>query len=196
VTNDIENAWVKKAMNDDMEAFEQLVYIYEKKVYSIALNMFGNEHDAYDVAQEVFIKLYKNIHSFKFDASFSTWLHRIVTNTCIDEYRKKKRHQQKAYSLDEPIDYEGNEMDRQIKDTGQTPEEVIIHKEQVNEVRKAISLLKEDHKMIIILRDIRGHSYDEISEILKCSVGTVKSRLSRARNALKDIIIEQREHKT
>ena len=196
MTNDIENAWVKQAMNGNIEAFEQLIYQYEKKVYSIAFNMFGNEHDAYDVSQEVFIKLYKNINSFKFDSSFSTWLHRITTNTCIDEYRKKKRHNQMAYSLDDPIDYEGNEIDRQIKDSNHTPEESIVHKEQVNEVRKAILMLKEDHKMIIILRDIRGHSYEEIAQILKCSVGTVKSRLSRARNALKDIIIEQREHKT
>lgn len=196
MTNDIESAWIKKAMSGDMEAFEKLVITYEKKVYSIAFNMFGNEHDAYDASQEVFIKLYKNIHSFKFDASFSTWLHRIAMNTCIDEYRKKKRHHQKAYSLDEPIDYEDGEIDRQIKDPSNTPEQYLVQKEQVDEVRKAINDLKEDHKVIIILRDIRGYSYEEISEILKCSVGTVKSRLSRARNALKDIILEQREHKT
>lgn len=196
MTNDIENAWVKKAMAGDMDAFEKLVYAYEKKVYSIAFNMFGNEQDAYDVSQEVFIKLYKNLIRFKFDSSFSTWLHRIATNTCIDEYRKKKRHKNESYSLDEPVDYEGNNIERQVKDHGKTPEEFTIYKEEIIEIRKAINNLKDDHKIIIILRDIRGHTYDEIALILNCSVGTVKSRLSRARNALKDIIIEQREHKT
>lgn len=194
--NDIENALVKRAINGDTDAFENIVIMYEKKVYNIAYNMFGNEHDAYDSTQEVFIKLYKNIHSFKFDSSFSTWLHRIAMNTCIDEYRKKKRQNKQAYSLDEPIETESNNIDRQLKDPSLTPEQQIIQLEEVTQVREAISALKEDHKVIIILRDIRSHSYDEISEILNCSVGTVKSRLSRARIALKDIIIQQREHKT
>ncbi|PKM96000.1 MAG: RNA polymerase subunit sigma-24 [Firmicutes bacterium HGW-Firmicutes-1] len=194
--NDIENALIKKAISGDRDAFEKIVLMYEKKIYNIAFHMFGNEHDAYDSAQEVFIKLYNNIHTFKFDSSFSTWLHRIATNTCIDEYRKKKRQNKQAYSLDDPIESETNTIDRQLRDPSLTPEQQVLQLEEVTQVRKAIDVLKEDHKIIIILRDIRGYSYDEISEILHCSIGTVKSRLSRARIALKDIILEQREHKT
>lgn len=185
------------AIDGDVNAFEKIVLSYEKKVYNIAYNMFGNEQDAYDASQEVFIKLYKNIHSFKFDSSFATWLHRIAVNSCIDEYRKKKKHiQQAAYSFDEPIESEGNPIQRQIEDHALNPEQQIVQDETVDEVRRAIMRLKEEHKMILILRDIRGHSYDEVSEILECSVGTVKSRLSRARNALKNIILETREQKT
>ncbi|PKM50704.1 MAG: RNA polymerase subunit sigma-24 [Firmicutes bacterium HGW-Firmicutes-7] len=189
--NDIENSLIKKAIRGDSDAFEKIVLMYEKKVYNIAFNMFGNEHDAYDSSQEVFIKLYKNIHSFKFDSSFGTWLYRIAMNTCIDEYRKKKRQNKQAYSLDEPIENESSNIDRQLRDPAMTPEQQIVQLEEVMRIRKAIGELKEDHRAIVILRDIRGHSYDEISEILHCSVGTVKSRLSRARIALRDIIIEQ-----
>lgn len=195
--NDIENKLIRKAIDGDVDAFEKIMLSYEKKVYNISYQMFGNEQDAYDASQEVFIKLYKNIHSFKFDSSFATWLHRIAVNTCIDEYRKKKKHvQQAAYSFDESIENESSSIKRQIEDHALNPEQQIVQDETVNEVRYAIDQLKEEHKMIIILRDIRGHSYEEVSEILECSVGTVKSRLSRARSALKNIILENREQKT
>ncbi|MBC7959541.1 MAG: sigma-70 family RNA polymerase sigma factor [Vallitaleaceae bacterium] len=195
--NDLENKLVNRAIKGDSDAFEKIVLTYEKKVYNIAYQMFGNEQDAYDASQEVFIKLYKNIQSFKFDSSFATWLHRIAVNTCIDEYRKKKKHfQQAAYSLDEPIENDFATVHRQIEDKALSPEQQVVQNETVGEVRQAIDLLKEEHKMILILRDIRGHSYEEICEMLDCSMGTVKSRLSRARISLKNIILESREQKT
>ncbi len=195
--DDLERHLISKAISGDVDAFEKIVLTYEKKVYNIAYNMFTNEQDAYDASQEVFLKLYKNLHSFKFDSSFATWLHRIAVNTCIDEYRKKKKHlQQAAFSFDEPLENESSSIKRQIKDDGLTPEEQIVKHETVSEVQRAIENLKEEHKTIIILRDIRGHSYEEVAEILACSVGTVKSRLSRARSALKQIILDMREQKT
>lgn len=193
MSNDIEKMLIKKAIKGDVDAFEKIVLFYEKKIYNIAFQMFKNEHDAYDASQEVFIKVYKSIDKFNFNASFSTWLHRIAVNTCIDEYRKKKR--KTHISLDEPVETESNSIERQIEDKSMTPEEVIIQNENVNEMRAAIRQLNEDHRIIIILRDIKGYSYEEITNILECSIGTVKSRLSRARNALKNIIVENKEQK-
>lgn len=195
--NEYEEKLIKMAVKGDVNAFEKIVYTYEKKIYNIAYNMFTNEQDAYDATQEVFIKLYRNIHSFKFDSSFATWLHRIAVNTCIDEYRKKKKHiYQTAYSLDEPIENEDSAVVREIKDQSKTPEDKIIQNETIEDVRKAISQLKEEYKSIIILRDLNGYSYEEIAKILDCSLGTIKSRLSRARNALKNKVLNIEEQKT
>lgn len=196
MSNDIEKMLIKKAMKGDVDAFEKIVLFYEKKIYNIAFQMFKNEHDAYDASQEVFIKVYKSIDKFNFKASFSTWLHRIAVNTCIDEYRKKKRKVYNTFSLDEPVESESNSIERQIEDKSMTPEEIIMQNETVDEMRVAIQQLKEDHRIIIILRDIKGYAYEEIANILDCSVGTVKSRLSRARNGLKKIIVENKEQKS
>lgn len=196
--NEIENRMVKKAINGDCDAFEQIVLTYEKKVYNIAYQMFNNEQDAYDVSQEIFIKLYKNISSFKFDSSFSTWLHRLAVNTCIDAYRKRKRQlSSQAYSIDEPVENDdSSHMERQFEDTSPGPEAIYIQNETVQEVQNAIQMLKEEFKSIIIMRDLQGHSYEELSEIFNCSLGTVKSRLARARTSLKNIILANGEQKT
>lgn len=196
MVNEIENNIVRLAAQGDIDAFERIVLSYEKKVYNIAYQMFNNEQDAYDCSQEIFIKLYKNIHSFSFESSFSTWLHRLAVNTCIDSYRKKKRQNQNLESLDEPVETEEtNRVQKQFADPSLTPEQKTVQNETVNEVRNAINHLKEEFKVIIILRDIRGHTYEEIAEILECNIGTVKSRIARARSSLKDIILKCREQK-
>jgi RNA polymerase sigma-70 factor (ECF subfamily) len=192
MVNDIEKAIIIKAKKGHMKSFEKLITGYEKRVYNIAYQMFGNEHDAYDVSQEVFIKVYKSLEKFNFNSSFSTWLHRITVNTCIDEYRKKKKHNIVS-SIDESYEQDEGSMNKQFVDKGLTPEEEVLKNENVNFVRESIDELKEEHKMIIILRDIKGYSYDDISDILNISVGTVKSRISRARKNLKNIIIKKRE---
>lgn len=194
--NDIEKLLIKKALTGDIGSFEKLIINYEKKVYNIAYRMFGNEHDAYDASQEIFIKVYNNLNKFDYKSSFSTWLHRLAVNTCIDEYRKAKRKMKKTTSLDEPVPVGDGVLAKQLEDEALTPEQRIIQKEEVNEVREAIEMLKEEHKVVIILRDIQNYSYDEIAGILDCSMGTVKSRISRARNSLKDIIIRNREQKS
>jgi RNA polymerase sigma-70 factor (ECF subfamily) len=193
--NDIEKMLIKKALKGDLQAFESLIIDYERKVYNIAFRMFGNEHDANDASQEIFIKVYKNLSKFDNKSSFSTWLHRLAVNTCIDEYRKIKRKTQKNISLDDTVSVEDSNIPKQIADDSLTPEQVVIQEEKVMQVREAINQLKEEHKVIIILRDIESHSYDEIAQILDCSLGTVKSRISRARNALKKTLIKSREQK-
>lgn len=193
MSNDIEYQLIKKAIKGDVNSFETMVYQYEKKVYNIAYRMFGNEHDAYDASQEVFIKIYQKLDQFKFDSAFSTWLHRLATNTCIDLYRKRKRQTKDQFSIDKEIYTKESTVTFDIEDDKHTPEEKAVQNETVNEVRTAINQLKEDHKAVLILRDINQMSYQEVADILDVSVGTVKSRINRARNALKEKILAIRE---
>lgn len=192
MVNDMEKIMIKKAIKGDRDAFEKLIIKYEKRVYNIAYQMFGNEHDAMDVAQEVFIKVYQSLHKFNNNSAFSTWLHRITVNTCIDAHRKRKKDQQ-VESMDETKENDNGVLTKQYVDKGLTPEEAVIKKENITLVREAIDALKEDHKVIIILRDIKGYAYDEIADILDVSIGTVKSRIARARSQLKNTILQKRE---
>ncbi len=194
MSNEQDYKLIKKAIKGDSHAFEELIIPYEKKVYNIALGVFKNEQDAYDAAQEVLIKVYKNLSKFKFESAFSTWLHRLAMNTCIDEYRKRKRHMNHTTSMDQSIsNEEGSGPIKQFEDKALTPEQQVLQNEVVSEVRSALDMMKVDQKVILVYRDIQGMSYDEIAVILDCSLGTVKSRISRARKALKDIIVKKRE---
>lgn len=190
--HDIDRTIVKKAIKGNKNALEKLIIKYEKKVYNIAYQIFGNEHDANDMAQEVFIKVYKSLHKFNFKSTFSTWIYRITVNTCIDEYRKKSKNSKVEY-MDETIKQQDSIIQKQFIDKGLTPEEEIIKNENIKFVRESIDELKEDYRIIIILRDIKGYSYENIADILDISIGTVKSRISRARSKLKKIIKENQE---
>ncbi len=192
MSNELEYKLIKKAVKGDALAFEQLILPYEKKVYNIALQMFKNEHDAYDAAQEVLIKIYKNLDKFKFESAFGTWLHRLTMNTCIDEYRKRKRHVTHTTSMDQTASDDEVPI-RQFEDKKPTPEQQVLKNEVVNEVHSAMDMMKEEQKLLIIYRDIQGYTYDEIAAILDCNLGTVKSRIARSRKALKEIIIKKRE---
>ena len=186
-----ERELIRKAKQGDMFAFEELILKHEKIVYNVAFRMMNHSEDAKDLSQEVFIKAYKNLEKFDERSSFSTWLYRITTNTCIDEMRKRKGKQ--SYSLEEELENEEGSMQRQIADEGDTPEESLLRNEQKSEILQALDTLSEEHKAAIILRDVKGLSYEEIAEILELSLGTVKSRISRARNQLKNEILKLRE---
>ena len=189
--NDIDKRLIVKSQNGDITAFEKLIESYQKKVFNIALGIIGNYDDASELAQEVFIKIYKSINSFKGDSSFSTWIYRITTNVCLDEIRKRK----KAYtvSLDEDIELKEGNVNRQIADERYTPHENFERKEINKVLRDSIAKLPEDQKIAVVLRDIQGFSYDEIAKYTNCSLGTVKSRINRARQNLRSIINENRE---
>ena len=182
---------IRRAKQGDMLAFEELILQHEKIVYNVALRMMNHSEDARDISQEVFLKAYRNLADFDERSAFSTWLYRITHNTCIDEMRKRKGKQ--SYSLEEELENEDGSMQRQIADEGDTPEESLLREEQKSEILQALDTLSEEHKAAIILRDVKGLSYEEISEILELSLGTVKSRISRARNQLKTEILKMRE---
>lgn len=177
-----EQALLARAQAGDVQAFERLVAAYERKVYNLAYRLTGNHDDASDVAQEALIKVYTSLGDFRGDSSFSTWLYRVVSNACLDELRRRKR--QRATSLDEPLATDDGALARQLAASGDGPEEALARKELRATVQLAIQNLDEEHRVVIILRDIQGHSYQEIADYLGLSLGTVKSRLNRARAAL------------
>jgi len=187
---DREQKLIRKCMNGNLNAFDELIEKYQKTAYNIALRMLKNPEDAMDISQEAFIKVYKSIKTFNFESAFSTWLYRIVTNTCLDFLRKKNTN---VYSIDNPIQTDDGEIERDIPDSSDGPEAALEKKLTRELVNNAISKLDENHRIVIILRDIQGFSYEEISNILDCSIGTVKSRINRARNNLKEIIIKEME---
>jgi RNA polymerase sigma-70 factor (ECF subfamily) len=181
-----EKLLLEKAKNGDVEAFEHLIEGYQKKVYNIALRMIGNYDDAYDMAQETFIRVFRSIKNFKEQSSFSTWVYKITTNVCLDELRKRKNRN--VVSLDDDIKLDNNEVKRQVQDDKPTPDVLVEMDELKNIVNDAINKLSGEHRTAIILRDIHGFSYEEISEIINCPQGTVKSRINRARRALKELL--------
>ena len=171
----------------DRQAFIELVEMYQRKVIPISYSMLSDYEDACDAAQEVFIKVYRSIASFRGDSSLSTWIYRITRNVCMDFIRKRK---EAPVSIDEQKD---DAPKIEIEDTSKSPEKIAEKNETVRMVREAITMLDEGQRVIITMFDIEGMSYEEISAALEIPAGTVKSRLNRARQKLKKILSENRE---
>lgn len=176
---------VKKCQKGDTRAFEQLVTIYQDRVYALSYQLTGNHADAEDLAQNVFIKAYRALPNFRNEADFGTWLHRIAVNLSINEKRKRKPD----VSLDSPVQTRDGEMPRIVASDAESPEEVYENKEFRNMVREALWELSEEHRAVLVLREMQGYAYDEIARMLDCSLGTVKSRINRARQTLKKEIM-------
>ncbi len=174
---------VAKAKKGDGEAFGELVRFYEKFVYNTAYGFLFSADDAFDVAQDAFIKAWRSIEGFKGDSAFSTWLYRITVNTAKDAIAARARRRELSSTDDE-----GTVIDAPSPDT---PETEYIKKERREELYRAIDSLDPDAREIIVLRELDGLSYEEIAELLKIEMGTVKSRLSRARNKLSEKLVEQ-----
>lgn len=186
-----ETVLIQKSQQGDLEAFEQLLTQYEKKVYTIAYKYMGNAEDASDMAQEAFIKIYQSIGSFRGEASFGTWIGRITANKCLDELRKRKKIQ--VTSLDEEVELEEGSVRKEIAAEIDTPEDHTIRQETVRYVQSMIGQMREEYRIVLVLRELEGHSYEEIAQMLSCSLGTVKSRISRARNYLKEQILADKK---
>ncbi len=182
---------LKKAKAGDVAAFEELVESYQKKIFNLAYRIVGNPDDAADMVQEALIRIFRSIAKFKEQSSFSTWIYRITTNVCLDELRRRKN--KKEFSFDQVIHGEEGDMQRQIKSDDIPPDTAAEREELRSVVNSAINSLPEDQRIVISLRDIQGLSYNEISQVLDCPEGTVKSRINRARNALKNILSDKRE---
>lgn len=179
---------VKKAQNNDLSAFEELVRLYQNRVYSLSLHMAGNHSDAQDVAQEALIRAYRSLRGFRHEADFGTWLHRITVNVWLNYQRKNRSHQ--VLSLDVPQQgKDGSEMQRELMSEAGDPLEALEEKEFRALVRAGLKDLSEEHRAVLVLREIEGYSYEEVAQMLQCSLGTVKSRLNRARQILRQKII-------
>jgi len=177
---------VIKSQKGDTKAFEQLVAMYQDRIYALGYRLTGNYADAEDLAQNAFIKAYQALQSFRNDSDFGTWIHRITVNLYINESRKKKP----VVYLDNPVQTSEGEMPRLVATNEDGPEEAYEHKEFTSMVHSALRELSAEHQSVLVLRELQGYSYDEIANMLDCSLGTVKSRINRARQALKEQIIK------
>jgi RNA polymerase sigma-70 factor, ECF subfamily len=173
---------IKQVIKGDQDAFAEIVEIYSNSIYQLGYRMLGNRHEAEDVAQEAFIRAYVNIKSFNQDLKFSTWLFRIATNLCIDRIRKKKPD----YYLDAEVSgTDGLTMYSQLASDSPLPENELESLELQESVQKEILKLPEKYRSVIVLKYIEELSLNEISEILELPLGTVKTRIHRGREALR-----------
>lgn len=174
-----ERKLIDKASGGDASAFNRLMEMHEKRMYAVALRMCGNREDAQDCLQEAMLRVYRAIGGFKGQSSFSTWVYRITMNTCLDELRRKKNRQNT--SLDNLLDQGWSPSDGE-----NVPEKQALQSETRRCLHGAIQELPEDMRSAIVLRDIHGLSYDEIASALNINVGTIKSRISRGREKLRE----------
>lgn len=181
-----EQRTVRKAAQGDAQAFEQLMRAHEGRMYAVSLRMCGNREDALDCTQEAMLRIYRAMGNFKGQSSFATWVYRITMNTCLDELRRRKVRT--SSSLDALLDAGWSPSDDE-----DTPERHSIASEQRRTLEQAIAGLPEDMRAAIVLRDVQGFSYDEIATMLSANVGTIKSRISRGREKLREVLMRQPE---
>lgn len=174
----------KRNKANEVTSFENLVLKYQDRVYGLSYQLTGNHADAQDLTQEVFIKAYKGLSKFRHEADIGTWLHRITVNLYLNEKRKVIRHP--VVSLDNPINTGDGEITREVAATDGDPQDIIEAIELKDFIKTALRELPEEYQSVLVLRELQGYSYDEIAKILDCSLGTVKSRLNRARQAMRD----------
>jgi len=183
-----EEVLVRRIIAGDDKAFEYLVEAYNKKVFNIALRILNNYEDASDITQDIFLKIYRKIHTFKENCSFYTWVYRLSVNTCIDELRRRKNFN--TVSIDSSLPTEDGEMSWDIADDSDSADELLQKKEVRQILRRAISQLPDIYRVLLILREYDGLSYQEISQIINIPIGTVKSRINRARIMLRNLLKE------
>ncbi len=187
MTREQEAQIVRRVLEGDVNAFEDLVTEHEKGVYAIAQRMTGNAEDAADMTQETFIKAYNSLSSFRGDSKFSVWLYRIATNVCLDFLRSRSRKPTVSLSVE---DDDGEETQMDIADESQSPEQLLERGLTRDAVRRGLKSLSPEYRQILLLREIQGLSYEEIAEALVLEVGTVKSRIFRARKRLCAFLLE------
>ncbi len=181
MTKDEEKGYIERVLAGDESAYEPLVTENQTKVYRLALRILKNEADAEDAAQEAFLKAYTSLADFRGDSRFSVWLYRLTNNICIDMLRKSKRAVIVSLQTE---DDDGEETEIAIPDERYSPERLAERAADRDAVRTALAALPDDCREILALRESAGLSYDEIAAALSLEVGTVKSRLNRARKKL------------
>ncbi|MDR0861280.1 MAG: RNA polymerase sigma factor [Oscillospiraceae bacterium] len=176
MTHEEEMVIIAKVLAGEHNAYEQLVLAHQDKIYGLALKLLHNAQDAEDIAQEVFVKAFTGLQAYRGEARFSVWLYRMTYNMCIDRTRRAKRA-----PLQMP---HAEEVEFDIKDPSLTPEELLLQRETRDAIERGLQTLPQNQREILILREVTGMSYADIAATLGIGEGTVKSRISRARDAL------------
>lgn len=179
---------LEKVRAGDYQAFEALVNRYEGKVYRLSMRMLRNQEDAEDALQETFLQVYRGLKGFEGRSTFSTWLFRLATNVCLMKIRHRETEPAKLLPLEEYIPRHEEGGLPQIQDWPDKPEEVLLNKESREKMLEALEKLPAEHRAVFVLRDIEGFSNSEAGEALGISVAAVKSRLHRARLALRGML--------
>ncbi|MBN1401054.1 MAG: sigma-70 family RNA polymerase sigma factor [Anaerolineae bacterium] len=183
-----ENALIARAQEGDVDAFNRLVLAYQQLAYNVAYRVVGNPDSAADATQDAFLRAFRALSSFR-GGSFKAWLLRIVTNCCYDQMRGRKRRPTTA--LDDILeDDEHNEL---LADASESPEDYVSRLDLDATIERALQSLPYDQRVIVIMSDIQGLSYEEISQTVSVSLGTVKSRLSRGRTKMRDYLLAHQE---
>jgi len=189
MSNDIDSddrRLVERFKAGDEAAFDALVDKHSQRAYQIAYGVLGNREDAEEVAQDAFIRMHRALPSFRGDAEFTTWMYRIVTNLARNKYRWNRSRMAAFHdSIDAPVegdDGEGRKID--LPDPHNTPEEEAVYAELDEALQSELGKLPEAQRQVLVMRNVQDMSYEDIAAALKCRIGTVKSRLARAREEL------------
>ena len=184
-----EQELVARARRGDESAFEALVPENEKRIYNLCRRLTGNQEDAAELTQEAFLNAWRGLGRFQGESSFSTWLYRLATNACIDFLRKEKRRQ--SLSMTVSLDDEEEARQVELPDERYAPEGALERAEARRAVAEGLERLTLEHRQVLVMREIHGLSYAEIGQVLGLEEGTVKSRIARARGALRKVLTER-----
>ena len=184
-----EQELVARARRGDETAFEALVTENEKRIYNLCRRLTGNQEDAAELTQEAFLNAWRGLGRFQGESSFSTWLYRLATNACIDFLRKEKRRQ--SLSMTVSLDDEEEARQVELPDGRYAPEGALERAEARRAVAEGLERLTLEHRQVLVMREIHGLSYAEIGQVLGLEEGTVKSRIARARGALRKVLTER-----
>ena len=182
---DEERRLVEVAQRGDVESFNELVRLFEGRVYTLCYRMLGDADSAADAAQDAFLSAFRNLRSFR-GGSFRSWMLRIATNTCYDVLRVRKRRP--SVSLDMEADDESDSSPLQIADTAESPDDFAQRRELAAAIQHGLTALPDEQRIVLILSDIQGLAYEEIAQITNSNLGTIKSRLSRGRARLREVL--------
>jgi RNA polymerase sigma-70 factor (ECF subfamily) len=178
---------VRRCQQGDTRAFDALVTKYRGRIYSMTYHLIQNETDAWDIAQEAFIKAWRAVPSFKLDSSFYTWLYRIAHNCAYDWLRKRKMQNAGEFD-DNRVDHQPDPTAEAMPHGAVRPDKALANAELGVRIREAVAKLSEDHRTAILLREVEGLQYDEIAKVMGSSLGTVMSRLFYARKKLQELL--------
>ena len=182
---DEERRLVEVAQRGDVESFNELVRLFEGRVYNLCYRMLGDADSAADAAQDSFLSAFRNLRSFR-GGSFRSWMLRIATNTCYDVLRVRKRRP--SVSLDIDAEDESASSPLQIADSAESPDDFAQRRELAAAIQDGLTTLPDEQRIVLILSDIQGLAYEEIAQITNSNLGTVKSRLSRGRARLREVL--------